>query len=206
MKHKRSKETLGVTECISIQTYSSFEKLAAMQEEWDNFTESVDGGIFMTYDWLRVWWKYYGKKRALRIFVFRFNGSLVGILPVFLENFRFGPLRINAIKIVGIDFMPVTVYLPIKEKFIEQIIHLFINHLNSQFSYDLLYLGAICGLYKSLDKLLFSLKKNLPDFYHVENKKAGVQTYFKLYESFDKQIANLSKRERKKNAKNLQRA
>ena len=79
---------------ITVEIYHIFDALANMQQEWDDFIESVGGEIFLTYDWCRIWWKYYGHKRDLTIFVFRNGGEICGILPLFREKIWIGPLSI----------------------------------------------------------------------------------------------------------------
>ena len=58
-------------EAVTVGVYDSFESLASMAGQWDNFVESVGGEIFLSYDWCRVWWKYYSKNRELKVLVFR---------------------------------------------------------------------------------------------------------------------------------------
>ncbi len=43
-----------VMEDITCTVYSSFEDIVHMQKEWDSFVESVDGGIYLTFDWCRL--------------------------------------------------------------------------------------------------------------------------------------------------------
>ena len=89
-----------------------------MQKEWDEFIEGIDGEIFLTYDWCRIWWKYYGAGRELRIFVIRRDKAIIGILPVFLERLGFAPLGLRVVRFVGTDHMPVTIMFPVDVKYI----------------------------------------------------------------------------------------
>ena len=104
---------------LDARVYEGFDELGGMQEEWDEFVESVGGEIFLTFDWCRIWWRHYGGKRVLRVFVFRCEGRLVGILPVFFEKIWLGPVFVDPIKLVGTDFPPVAVSIPIKKGLIK---------------------------------------------------------------------------------------
>jgi CelD/BcsL family acetyltransferase involved in cellulose biosynthesis len=192
------KEPIIVSEFITLQISNGFDELSSMQQEWDDFIESLNGGIFMTYDWLKIWWNYYGKNRRLRIFIFRFNDTIIAILPTFFETIRIGPLSIKVVKIVGSDFMPVSLSIPINEKFIDIIISKFIHHLPKLFNFDMIYLGAICGICDITENLLTSLKKNLLDNYTIEKKESDVQTYIKVFDNFEEYTSNINKRERRK--------
>ena len=198
MKHKRSKEAHIATECISLETFYSFDHLTSMQQEWDQFIESIKGEVFLTYDWCRVWWKYYGNHRDLMIFIFRNGGTICGILPVFRESIRLGPFCIRAIKIVGTDFIPIAVSIPIKPDLMDQVIRMFFDELNLKVNWDILHLGAISGRYKEFDNLVAVCKKNLKDHYAIQTKTSDVQTYYKIADSLEEQIASLSKVERKR--------
>ena len=70
---------------VSVEVFNSFEAIS--REEWDAFVLSVEGDIYVTHDWCRIWWKHY-ENRDLRIFLFRAAGNLVGIVPVFIERLR----------------------------------------------------------------------------------------------------------------------
>ena len=134
-----------------MKCYDSFEPLASMQPQWDAFVESVGGEIFMTYDWQRIWWKYYGSERQLKIFVFRNNGQLVGIIPMFFEKIRLGPVSIRCGKIVGSDFTLSTVTLPIRKELLSDVLEKFFTDIKTCCQWDVLHIGPLSGLYDDFD-------------------------------------------------------
>ena len=89
------------TNCITCQTYTAFESISHLKEKWDDFIQANSGDFFMTFDWLRIWWKHYKYKRNLKIYLFWADRVLVGILPVYLDKIRIGPISVNAIKLVS---------------------------------------------------------------------------------------------------------
>jgi CelD/BcsL family acetyltransferase involved in cellulose biosynthesis len=181
---------------INVQVFNSFDEIASMQQEWDDFVEPIGGEIFLTYDWCRVWWKYYGKRRDLLVFVFKNNGSLCGILPMFLEKIWLGPVCVRVVKIVGTDFLPITVTVPVSHDVIYEVIHSFINKLRANYNWDILYIGAICGRYDSFDRLVGACAQATDSTCHVETKTSGVQTYIKVAASWDDQLAIFSRKRR----------
>lgn len=197
-----SDSDLGVpmrdTAKINLSVYDDFEKIGSIQEEWDEFIESIGGEIFLTYDWCRIWWKYYGGNRHLRIYIFRQNDKLVGILPLFVDPLGIGTLCLRIIKVVGTDFTPVTVSIPLNPDLLDTIIKLFMAELSLRDEWDILCLGPICGRYPFTDELYQCFGSILSDSYEISIKTNDVQTYFDIADSWENQIAKLSKQERKR--------
>jgi hypothetical protein len=181
---------------IDVQIFHNFEIISNMQQKWDRFIEDIKGEIFLTFDWCQLWWKYYGEGRHLKIFIFRLDGNLVGILPMFMEKIWLGPLCVRIIKIVGTDFTPITISVPIQKVFLKQVMSLFIHKLNQEWKWDVLHIGDICGRYDSFDFLATALKNTLSDAFHIFMNTNNVQTYFYLTDSLEKQIAKLNKKQR----------
>lgn len=183
---------------IDIEIHDNFDELLNMQSVWDNFMEEMNAEIFLTYDWCRMWWKYYGKGRHLKIFIFRSDNRIIGILPVFMEKIWFVPFNIRIVKLVSTDFMPTTIILPLNPDYLSLIIPLFINKISSFWSWDALHLGDLSGSYKQFETLVDTLRKTLSLSHKVECMETDVQTYFKVADSFESQIKSLSARQRTK--------
>lgn len=181
---------------IKVEIFKSFEEISSMQQEWDRFMESVDAEIFLTYDWCRIWWKFYGRKRELSIFIFRRRDDICAILPLFFEKIWIGPIFVRVVKMVGTDYMPVTITVPIKKDFIDQIAAVLFRKIEGMWRWDLFYLGAICGRYDSTFKLLNAFKKALNSSYFYEVRSKDVQTYFTVANSWEHQVAKLSRKQR----------
>jgi CelD/BcsL family acetyltransferase involved in cellulose biosynthesis len=175
--------------------HTSFESLEGMQPEWDQFVESVGGEIFLTYDWCRIWWKYYGKNRDLRVFIFRDNKMLIGIIPIFFEKTWLGPIAVKAVKIVGSDFTLTQFSLPLADGYVRPVVKKF-HELVSKHNFDIIHIGPIAGLDSHCDELKNSLKEFLGNSYSVLIENKTVQTYFLLADTLDEQLAGLKKGER----------
>lgn len=183
---------------IEVSVFTSFEDLMPMQEAWDVFMESVEAEIFLTYDWCRIWWKYYGKKRELSIFIFRYKQDIVAILPLFFEKIWLGPLNASVVKIVGTDYMPVTITVPIKQDFMNQVIELLIKELQViKWCWDMMYVGAIAGKYQLMDQLVNAFKIALEDSYNIDVRSREVQTYFQVADTWEHQVADLPSTQRR---------
>ena len=195
MENELSTNSTKTDSTISCEVFTSFESLEGMQEEWDHFIESVGSEIFLTYDWCRIWWKYYGKKRDLSVFVFRSNGKLVGIIPLFFERIWLGPVSVRAAKIVGSDFTLTQFSPPLADGYIRPAIKRFYE-LVSKHNCDIIHIGPVDGLYSHCDELKNSLIESFGNSYSVLLENTNVQTYFLLADTLDKQLASLKKGER----------
>jgi CelD/BcsL family acetyltransferase involved in cellulose biosynthesis len=182
---------------MEVKVYHNFEELEKVQHEWDSFVESVSGDIFLTYGWCRIWWKYYGDRRKLQIFVFRSNDKLVGIIPLFFEKLWLGPIPIRAAKIVSSDSTGDQVSVPIHNKYIRRVIQKFFDLL-SEDDWDILHIGPIAGLYKHYDALKRACEELFGHSHLVWSENNDVQTYFKLADTWDEYLANLDRKERSK--------
>ena len=96
---------------LSVTIIGSFDELAAVAEEWDNFVERSGSDIYFVTDWLEAWWTYYGKNRTLRCFLIQKDGATVAALPFFIQTIVFGPLRLKVARFVGADFT-IPVFIP----------------------------------------------------------------------------------------------
>lgn len=190
-------ELESLSEKIRVEEYNDFGSLASMQQEWDDFVELVCGDIFMTYDWCRVWWKYYGKDRRLRVFVFRNNDELVGIVPLFFERVWLGPIFARTAKIVGSDFTLTQFSLPIHNQHIKGVVQRLFGLL-SEDNWDIMHIGPVAGLYKHYDDLKNAFEKSFGYSHIVASENKGEQTFFKLTDTWDEYLATLDRKERSK--------
>lgn len=192
----QSKESSGVVaEDLQVELYRDFETCSALRREWDSFIEDLGGEIFLTYDWCRIWWKHYGKNRKLLIIIVRSGSDIVGLLPVFHEKIWLGFLCCKAIKIVGTDFTPVTVSFPVKLEFIAEVLECFRIHIEKEWKWDIINLGAIAGRYVHVSGLVDAARKVFPTS-TVDMKEEGQQTYLRLQPDWDSHIKTLSGKQR----------
>jgi hypothetical protein len=62
--------------------FDTFDAANISRKEWDDVVIDTGGDIYSSYDWSRIWWRHYGKKRDLRLFVFRQQDRLIGLAPM----------------------------------------------------------------------------------------------------------------------------
>lgn len=78
--------------------------LGSLASEWDALVSRSSGTIFQTFDWQYLWWKHFASKpqHHLLVVLFRENGRLIGIAPLFLQSYTIMGFRIfRQLKLLG---------------------------------------------------------------------------------------------------------
>lgn len=182
---------------LRMEVYHSFDELERFHEQWDHLAQSAGSEIFLTFDWCRIWWKYYGDDRELKILVFRCEEDLVGIIPLFCETIRLGPLPLKAARVVGSDHVLSHFSLPLSSDHIEEIAGQLSDILIEE-KWDILHIGPIAGLYEHRDRFRDALRQSFQNSCSVLEEEGEAQTYYKLAETWEEQLAGLKKQERKR--------
>jgi Acetyltransferase (GNAT) domain len=192
--HMDSFETNSGEE-ITYSVYSSFQEIADLQVEWDSFVEAVGGDIYLTYDWCRIWWEFYGEKRHLRIYLFYKDNRLVGVIPIFYAMQWIGPVWLKLAKMVGSDSTICMVNPPVHADFAATIFRYVIDSLIRKEGCDAVWFGPIGGKYDSLQ----DLRDTIQGYSEVTLFQERVQspyTTFLLPKTFEDYIQSLDKRQR----------
>ncbi len=86
---------------IEIERISRLEDLAALREPWEKLLESLPfGNVFLSPDWIQVWWTHRSKGRDLWILVGRENGRIVGIAPLVVQTERWRGLPVRRLSFI----------------------------------------------------------------------------------------------------------
>ncbi len=181
---------------VTCEIYTSFEDLAELQPQWDAFVSDNGADIFLTYDWCRIWWEYYGVGRQLKVYVFRDHQEIIGLMPLFYERVWFGPVFADILKIVGADHSLLQFYLPIQRDCLERVIGEFSRLLKDE-RWDILLIGPLAGLYPDADRLDEMFAQSLGKQCSTFLKEGCEQIYFHLADSWEQYLDSLSKSRRK---------
>lgn len=180
---------------LSVDVIGSFDSVPMTAAEWDGFMESMGAEIFLSYDWCRLWWKYYGANGSLQIFVFRSQEALVGIVPLYIESIACGG---RVARILCSHFMPTTVRLTIERSHLAAAMEVIPRRLFGENAVDMIHLGPLAGGYGDFDQLFEACQKSGGETFQAESFCNDVQTYFPLKDTWDEQMNQLSRQERKR--------
>lgn len=94
---------------LSVKIIKAEERFDALSSEWNDLAEESNAHIFQTFEWQRIWWKYFGENtdlHQLHIILFRNRGQLVGIVPFFIDYYRFlGKILYRCLRLIGSKIM-----------------------------------------------------------------------------------------------------
>jgi CelD/BcsL family acetyltransferase involved in cellulose biosynthesis len=177
--------------------HDSFESVPITRDEWDRFVLDVDGHIYMSYDWCRIWWEYYGRTSDLRVFIFMESGNLVGIVPIYIDSPFWGPLHMKIARVLGSNLPPKLSDIPVSERWARDIFKTVISVLADREQCDIISIGPLSGDYYALEALR-KASGAIPDLVSIaKDGTVGEHTEFILPESYDAYLASLSYNERK---------
>ena len=174
-----------------------------MQADWDDFVSQHTGGIYMTYDWLKTWWQFYGEGKQLRLFIFFHDNKLVALLPIYLETFAAGPLKTTVARLVGANIPPKTFDPPMDSAFAEEVFARVLKQLFAQDHCDLLALGPVSDTWPPAVAFRKACAQARELVSPPAYEQRDVQTVFRLPPAFDQYVASLSSSERKNRMKRV---
>lgn len=181
---------------VSCEIATAFEQVSCPREEWDTFVEAAHGGVYFTYDYCRIWWKYYGRGRDLRIFLFRVEGQLVGIVPVVVGRLSVGPLSLRLAKLLGSDSTLAVLHPPVKSEHATVVYQTVISKALHEFRCDVISFSMLSGERDAAESIRCACDALGPRIRILRDRAFAVHTVFHLPVTFDEYLASLSRSER----------
>ena len=80
-------ETFEPPAGLTIETITDTGGFLAIADEWNALVRNSSTSAFQTFEWVMLWWKYFGQHpdRDLHVLAFRSGYKLVGIAPFFVQ-------------------------------------------------------------------------------------------------------------------------
>lgn len=185
---------------LSCRVETSYAGLESLREAWDEAAAELGGSVYMTYDWTRTWWDFYGGGKELRLFLFYSGERIVGLLPVYIDTLGFGPLRFRLARLVGANIPPKVFNPPVHEQWAAEIMEGVIRRLFCQDRCDVISFGPISELNKTAEALE-RLGRYRTDLAGACEVTQGVHSVFNLPANMEEYYSSLSKNERKNRRK-----
>ncbi|MCS7089698.1 MAG: GNAT family N-acetyltransferase [Verrucomicrobiota bacterium] len=176
-----------------------FDRLPFGREEWDSGTAKLGGSVYMTWDWLHTWWQFYGDGCQLRLFWFRKDGALTGLLPFYVRQLGFGPFRLTVARLVGANIPPKVFDPPLHPDCLESCLTVAMASLLEE-GCDVVSLGPVSQAHPTWGKVARESNGPLCQPRHYR-QTAGVHTIFQLASSYEEYLKRLGKNEQKNRRK-----
>lgn len=188
---------------MDLQLITYEKEFENLQEEWNILLKNSDSDcIFLTWEWMNLWWETFHEYRRLGIITFRENGELIGIVPLLSRKFKyFGIFPVRRMEFLGVgeneDDEICSEYLNIITKKGEEakVISGLIGYLKNTDMWDEINLGELSE--ENLNtRILFDKIKASNLYYFV--KEDGNSHYINLPTTWPDLLNNLSPDFRKK--------
>lgn len=185
---------------LRCSVHRSFSDCTAFAKQWDDAVESLGGSVYMTFDWCKTWWDFYGDANELRLFVCHEDEKIVGILPLYFEDIKFGPLKFRVARLVGSNIPPKTFNPAVADSCAEKLFVEVLQQLLEKDRCDLISVGPISTTQNSptLFEQTCAKHKNLVGSFEAVE---GVHSVFHFPADMEQYYAALSKNERKNRRK-----
>jgi hypothetical protein len=187
---------------ISLAEYTSFTELESLREEWDTCVLECNSSVYMTYDWCKTWWGFYGRKNELSIQLFFSGKKLIGVLPLYIEKIYFGNISLKVCRLIGANIPPKVFDPPILQEYKSSVLILTMQNILKE-RCDIVSFGPVSQGYvvenaikETIQKLPFS--RNIKTSYEP-------YTYFELPASFEDYLVSINDKERKEFNRNMKR-
>ena len=196
-------EKIGEVQCqpahairrLRVEVFKTFEEVRHLQWQWDEFINMIDGEIYLTYDWCRIWWQHYGRRRKLRICIFRSEGEIVGIIPFFIERIGISFTGLRVVKLVASDFTTTTTRFAVDPGYVEDVVEKLGKVLHS-LKFDVLCFGPLSGKYDCFELLKKACVDKWSSQWQVVETKDMDQTYFEIADTWDEYVNSLCRKDR----------
>ncbi len=180
---------------LNVTVVSSVEGFRSLRREWDSLLrESRSDCVFLTWEWLFTWWKWYGRGSRLFILLLRDRtGRLRGIAPVMVKK-TVGVF--GALELIGSDSKVCSEYLDIiaerdwEESVVTSIMQ-FVSKTRSR--WDVFVLSRVRA-----DSPFFSLLRQLSAAHRLESRQEdrGTALFLTLPDTWEELLAGFGARTR----------
>ena len=188
---------------LTCRVETDFARVRDLRPAWDAAVRELGGSLYMTFDWLRVWWEFYGVGKRLRLFLFEQGDRIVAILPLCLETFWWGPLKTVVARLVGANIPPKAFNPPVDTAVAGEVFARLIRHLFVEDRCDLLSFGGVTKTWAPQAHFQPACEAAGDLVSEVVYEPRDVLTVFRLPATFDEYMASLSSSERKNRRKRL---
>jgi hypothetical protein len=154
------------------------------------------GAVYMTFDWLQVWWTFYGGSSLLRLFVFTTGDRPTAVLPVYIDSLGAGPFRVRIARLVGANVPPKVFDLPVSASDAPFVFSRVFEQLLVTDRCDLVSVGPVSDAQEATKALEHSCRDGSRVIGQWTTSE-GIHSVFHLPPDIDQYFSSLSKNERK---------
>lgn len=174
---------------IKCEVFSSFSELKPERSRWDDFAASSGAPIYVSFDWCRIWWEFYGRGRRLAVFFVLSDDQLIGLFPLYIDNTGSGPFSLRIARPVGSTEGPTRMFdPPVRADVASSAVKAVVDTLFHEGICDIVNIGPMGADHPGVVGLGAMAGDGS---YRIQVKPAGVLTFFDLSKLPDNPITML---------------
>lgn len=177
---------------LKVIEINTLDNLLSLKDKWHDFlNDSHNNNMFMTWEWLTIWWKQYGDDKDLKILMVKGDhDEFVCLVPLMISQREYFGFNLKVIEFIGKDQAD---YIDIIIKdYNEEIFNAIFNYLNST-KWDIIDLQLIPENSPTIEYLTNIATQQ---GYLVEKSMKETSPYLKLPKTWDEFYKNLSRKKR----------
>jgi CelD/BcsL family acetyltransferase involved in cellulose biosynthesis len=183
---------------LEVRVERSFAALEHLRGLWDEAAVELGATIYMSYDWAKTWWQFYGGNKELRVFLFFVEQRLVGVVPLYIDRIGVWPFRLAVARLVCANIPPKAFQPPLHPDWADQIFQSILTRLFAEDRCDLLSFGPVSEEHGAAASLGKAARSEAALVGKVVERSEGVSSVFVLPNSLEAYFEALDKDERKK--------
>jgi CelD/BcsL family acetyltransferase involved in cellulose biosynthesis len=86
---------------MKITEITNFDDFLELKDDWNQLLSLTNNDVFSTWEWLSIWWKYYGASKKLMILLAHEDNEIIGIAPLMFSPKKFFGVKKGIIEFIG---------------------------------------------------------------------------------------------------------
>lgn len=190
------RSVVGEPETVRCVVATDFSGHLIDEQAWDEAVAQMQGPVYMTWRWLRTWWKFYGTKRALRLIVCYCDDRIVGLIPTYIDVLGPRPFGLRVARLVGAHVPPKVFDPPLDPECAEDCIAATLQQLLEFDKCDVVSIGPVSGSSAPWSRFPEVVRAG-NGRWRCADDTSDVHTIFHLPASQEVYLQSLSKNEQK---------
>jgi CelD/BcsL family acetyltransferase involved in cellulose biosynthesis len=188
--------SLGNLPAVSHRVLHSFEEAEAYRAAWDALVGSTGVDIYQTFDWSRLWWKYYRGKRELHLMLWFLGEELIGVVPGFTETLTLFPARVRVAKLIGADYSLTLCNLAVADEHLARVTMDAVGYFVGEKRCDLFLIGPLAGPRARIEDIATAGEMHEEFVGCTRTLGNTCNTFFTLPATFEAYLKGLDKKQR----------
>ena len=183
---------------MTIRVITEDEGFRSLEPVWNDTLQRCgkNNSIYLTYEWLSTWWKYFGQDKEMNILLFEKANRVIGILPLMKIKCKVALIKWNILETIGsLNYNCVWL---VPHEYVDDAMTAFLAYIEDEMTRDrlLLRLSFIPEDSLFLDRLQKHASLSSRSMF-IHKKVTTIAPYIKLPATWKEFISSLSRNRRK---------